>query len=181
MHVGLLSKWLGSCGVETKASLASPDAALFELFGVQPVAGVSVSPRTALQCTPVKCAVETISQAVAQLSLPVYAVGDEGSKEIDTKHPVHRLLNGEANPWSPAPRLREQLTRDALLYGNGYAAIVFVEGRPVELIRLHPECVSVTVDLATGEPVYRVSGDPNVLSSKGASASFICRRPRSTA
>ena len=65
-----------------------------------------------------------------------------------------------AIPLSISNDDREQLTRDALLHGNGYAYIGRVGGRPVELVRLNPAAaVSVNVDLVTGEPSYSVSGN----------------------
>jgi HK97 family phage portal protein len=153
---------------EAKGTLASPDASLFEVFGVQPVSsGVNVSPRNAMEVPSVRAAVEAISETIGQLGFPVYAVGSDGAKSLDTAHPVSKLLNNEANPWTPAARFRSQLTRDACLFGNGFAFVNVVNGKPIELLRLHPDAVSVQYDLSTGEPIYRVSGDPAVPASKG--------------
>jgi hypothetical protein len=67
--------WRKKRPVETKAgnTLASPDALLLELFGALPAtSGISVSPRNAMQCTPVRCAVQSIAEAIGQLPVQVY-------------------------------------------------------------------------------------------------------------
>lgn len=151
-----------SAPVEEKSTPASPEEWLVELFGAMPAAsGVAVTPRNAMACAPVRCAVQAIAEAVGQLPLHVYRRADEGAKERAQDHPAHRILHDEANPWTPASELREQLTRDALLHGNGLAYINRVEGRPVELLRLDPETITITVDTVTGEPVYSTTDDRN--------------------
>jgi HK97 family phage portal protein len=111
-----------------------------------------------MRCAPVRACVLAISEAVSQLTLPVYAIGEDGAKSIDTSHPVHKLLNGEANPWTPAARLRRQLTLDACLAGDGFAYINRIDGRPVELLHLAQGRVTVTYDTATLEPHYAIDG-----------------------
>lgn len=145
-------------GAETKASIAAPDPALFELFGAPPsAAGIRVTPKVAMECAPVACAVNAISQAIGQLPVFVYERRADGSKERAPDHPAYRLLHDESNDWTPASKLRQELTRDALLYPNGgFAFINRVDGKPVELLRLDPEVTPVTVDWSSGEPVYSV-------------------------
>lgn len=148
-------------GLETKASLAAPDAELLALFSATPSAsGVSITPRTAMSCTPVRCAVQAISEAVGQLPVHVYQRLEGGGKERDPAHPAYALLHDQANEWTSASDFREQLTRDALLNGNGYAFINRNDGRPVELIRLPPENMSVASDTLTTEPSY-IFTDPD--------------------
>lgn len=156
-------------GFETK-SLATPDASLLELFGAMPASsGVVVTPRSAMTCTPVRAAVQAISEAIGQLPLIAYKRGPDGSKERAPDHPVYPLVHDQANDWTPAGNFREAVTRDALLQPQGgFAFINRVEGRPVELLRLEPETVTVAADQQTGEPVYRVG--------KGAGAKVIDRR-----
>jgi HK97 family phage portal protein len=150
-----------SAPVETK-SLAAPEEWLVELFGATPAtSGMTVTPRNAMSCAPVRCAVQAIAEAVGQLPLHVYRRGDDGAKERAQDHPAYRILHAEANDWTPASELREQLTRDALLHGNGIAYVNRVEGRPVELLRLDPEAITITVGTTTGEPVYSTTEDRN--------------------
>lgn len=143
--------------IETKSGLASPDAWLSELFGATPAtSGVTVTPRSAMTCAPVRCAVQSISETIGQLPLHVYAKAADGSKERASDHPAQALLHDFANEWTSASQFREQLTRDALLYQGGFAFISRVEGKPFELIRLDPEQVAVGIAV-DGGPAYQVA------------------------
>ena len=140
--------------VETK-SLASPEAWLRELFGISVGAsGVAVTPKTAMQCSPVNAAVRAITDTIGQLPIHVYARAADGSKERDPNHPAHALLHDAANEWLPAPEFKRQLTRDALLEHGGFAFINRIDGKPVELMRLAPASVEVAYN-EYSEPVYR--------------------------
>ncbi|PVE49593.1 phage portal protein [Pararhodobacter aggregans] len=140
-------------------SLADPAPWLLDLFGAVPASsGVTVSPTTAMRCTPVRAAVEAIAEGIGGLPLHVYRRGQDGARDRASDHPAYALLHDQANDWSPAPQFREQLTRDALLHGNGFAHIGRdATGTPRELIRLDPAVMIVERDQATGEPVYRLA------------------------
>lgn len=140
----------------TTKSLVTPESWLKEIFGItDTVAGVAVTPKTALQYTPVRCAVAVISEPMG-LPLHVYKRNADGSKEKAKDHPVQKLLAGQANSWTPATDFREQLGRDALLWGNGYAYILRgSNGVPEELFRLEPASVEVSTN-ELGEPFYKV-------------------------
>lgn len=159
---GLTNRFLSLFGlVERKAaSLAAPDAALLELFSATPSAsGISITPRVAMSCAPVRCAVQAISEAVGQLPVLLYRRLPEGGKERDPQHPAYALLHDQANEWTSASDFREQLTRDALLNGNGFAFINRVDGKPVELLRLDPASMSVSYETLTGEPTYTLTDE----------------------
>jgi HK97 family phage portal protein len=143
---------------ETK-SLASPEAWLLDMFAATPAAaGIAVTPKNAMTCAPVRCAVQSIAEAIGQLPVHVYARNADGSKERDADHPAHKLLHDTANDWTPASGLREAVTRDALLYRDGgFAFINRVGGKPIELLRLDPERMTVKRDPVTGEPTYAMS------------------------
>jgi HK97 family phage portal protein len=147
----------GNSPVEQK-SLATPEAWLIELFGAAPVnSGIAVTPRNAMTCTPVRCAVQAISEAIGQLPVHVYRRDEAGAKERAPEHPANVLLHDQANDWTPASGLREALTRDALLFPNGgFGFINRVEGKPVEILRLNPEAVQVKVDPVASEPLYAI-------------------------
>jgi HK97 family phage portal protein len=153
---------------ERAATLANPDAWLLELFGASPAAsGVAVSPANAMRCTPVRACVEAIAEAVGGLPLPIYERGQDDAREKAKDHPAYPLLNDAANDWTPAASIREQVTRDALLHGNGYAFINRLDGEPRELIRLDPAAVQVERDALTSEPVYKlVTGTDRVIDRR---------------
>ena len=161
MHATVRSRFQKLFGLEKKASIASPDAMLFDLFGAAPtLAGVTVNPQTAMTCAPVACAVRSIGEAVGQLPLSVYKKLPDGSKEKATDHPLYRLLHDAPNGWTPASLFRSQVTADALLqpYG-GFAQIVRVDDKPFEIIRLDPSLSSIVVDYSDFEPQYAVKAD----------------------
>lgn len=138
-------------------SLADPAPWLLDLFGATPaLSGVTISPATAMRCTPVRAAVEAISESVGGLPLHVYE-RDGDARERAPDHPAYAILHDQANDWTPASLFLEQVTRDALLWGNGYAFINRADGQPRELIRLAPSAITVELDTLTSEPRYRLS------------------------
>jgi HK97 family phage portal protein len=161
-------------------TLASPSPYLFELFGATPsLSGVSVNAQTASRCMPVRAAIAALSEPAGHLPLEIYRRGENGAHEPALQHPVASLLSATVNPWTTAQAFREQLVRDSLLFGNGYAAIVRDgDGQPRELHRLNPQAVSVEIDIVTGEPRYRFSagngqrffGFPDIIHLRGALA-----------
>jgi len=170
-------------GLETKASLAAPDDYLLELFGspVSPSTGIAITPRVAMSCMAVRTAVQCIAEPIGQLTVNVYQRQPDGSKRLVPDHPIQRLLSEEANEWTPSSALREQTTRDALLYGDGFIYINRVRGEPYELVRLWPERCLVRPNLNTFEPEYIVSETATNTRQVSAIKSCISRRSRLTA
>lgn len=150
--------------IETKTapSLADASGIYFDLFGATPtLAGVTVTPYSAMTCAPVACAVRSISEAAGSLPLHIYRKLSDGAKEKATDHPLYKLLHDAPNSWTPAALFRTQLMADALLqpYG-GFAQIIRVDGgKPAELIRLDPQLSSIVVDYSNFEPAYAIKAD----------------------
>src|SRR4051794_22897725 len=118
--MGIRSAITSLLGIERK-SLASPDAALLELFGASQTtfAGVSVTADSALRVPAVSCAIRTISEAVA--TLPCYvAIKDTPAPE----HPANQFLNGDWNSWTTAYDGMLSLVVDALTSDYGGLAWV---------------------------------------------------------
>lgn len=163
--------WFGR--VEKKSApevsgLSNPETFLFDLFGSTPLAsGVSVNPTTAMQCAPVAAAVHCIAQGVSRCPFHVYQRSDDGSRERAPDHPLSTILRDAANEWTPSAAFVELITADALLHRNGgIAEIIRVEGRPVELIRLDPQTVTIETD-PYGAPLYKLSGPRQRVLSYG--------------
>lgn len=137
---------------QKSVTLTDPEA--FGLFGIAPASsGVNVTHATALRVPAVACAIGFISETVAALPFKIY--GRE-ARTSAKDHPAYRLIHDEANPWTSAEELREQMTLDALLRGHGFAQVVRnAEGKPMELHRMDPGAVSIETD-DLGEPSYRV-------------------------
>ncbi len=148
--------------VETKTTgtLADPPAWLELLLSgdFEPsIAGINITPQTAMTCAPVRCAVQAIAESVAQLPLEIFEQGENGDKSANTNHPAYTLLHGAPNDWTPAATFIEQITRDAILERHGgFAFINRVDGKPIELIRLDPLVSQVTPRYINGEPQYVV-------------------------
>ncbi len=118
---------------------------------------ISVTPQTAMECAPVRAAVQAIAEPIGQLPVHVYRrTGD--TKERDRKHPAYKLLHDQANDWTSAGTFREEVTRDALLYPHGGFGFIVrnADGKPIELHRIDQEVTPVSVDRSNFEPVYSI-------------------------
>jgi HK97 family phage portal protein len=123
--------------------------------GSQADSGVTVSPRTALGYPPLWRAINLISGDIAKLPLNVYRRLPDGGKEVDKKHPAYYLLNREASPTRDAMSFKEALAGNAVLRGNGYAAILRDNrGAPAELRIMSP---ADTYPVVTDGEVWYVS------------------------
>lgn len=141
---------------ETKAlTLYDPD--VFGLFGASPTAsGIYVSGNSALRVPAVACATALISETIGAMPAKVHLTD---TKEAAKDHAAYKLVHDEANDWTSAGQLRENLTLDALLTGNGYAHVTRLgDDTPFELHRLDPATVQLDYE-PDGEPFYMVQTD----------------------
>lgn len=82
-------------GIETKTSsgTSSREPWLLDLLGARStLAGVTVTPYTAMTCAPVACAVRSISEPAGSLPLHSYKRLPDGGKEKATDHPLYEML-----------------------------------------------------------------------------------------
>lgn len=135
-------------------ALTLTDPLAWELFGASPTGtGIHVSAHSALKVPAVACAVALIAETIGTLPAKLYSRDD---KSAVTDHPAYRLIHDEANPWTSAQDLREQLTTDALTTGHGCALVTRGSaGQPLELHRLDPSAVQIEQE-PDGEPFYTV-------------------------
>lgn len=115
--------------------------------------GASVTPDTALTYTAVYSAVKIISETMASLPLITYRRLSDGGKERVPTHPVAELLFRKPNRWQTPFEWKEMMQGHVLLRGNAYSQIVFTNGRPSELIPLHPS--RVTPEMGDDGVVYK--------------------------
>ena len=115
-----------------------------------------------MQVTAVQAAVTRISAATRTLPPKLYRRVN-GSKEVASDHPAHRLIHRYANDWTSAGELRKLLTQDALLHGNGYAIANRPNGAVVEFLRVDPGAMSVVAN-DYGEPIYRLATTGGVVA-----------------
>lgn len=163
----LLTRAARLLGFEAKASPSvAPDAAdpesrswLEAIFGVQRgLAGVSVTPDSALRCPTAYACVAVLSQAVAQLPLHLYERTADGGKDRATSHPLYALLNDQPNEWTSSYDFRQSMMSSALRYDQGaFAWIGRVGGEIQELVQIPSPSVSVDTDTYTREPIFKVT------------------------
>lgn len=126
----------------------------FETVDNRNNAGVSVTPNSAMTYSSVFEAVQIISGDVARIDLDIFEPDGEDRLKRP-RHPAYKLMNRKASSYMSGYAFRETLQAHALLWGNGYAEIIFDNvGRPKELIILDPS--SVTPDLVDGELIYKI-------------------------
>lgn len=160
----------GTAALDTKAATsgtANPEAWFTDLLGGTVTASkVRVNASSAMRVPAVKRAVDLIGSTLATLPVRVLKRAGEGGQVPATDHPAFPIVHRRANAWTSAGKFRELLTRDALLHGDGYAAVIRVGGKPRELIHLPPGTVTVELHELTREPVYKVTvaGAVEVLS-----------------
>ena len=121
------------------------------------LAGVMITPDTALKTSTCWAATRWLSQSVAGLPWRVH-VKVAGGAEIQENNPVDWLLYKRPSlEWSSF-QFRETLTSWALRWGNGYAEIERdTIGRPIGLHPLSPDRVTACRDPETGRLYYEVS------------------------
>lgn len=120
------------------------------------LAGIAVTPDTAVTVPAVWACLRYLSQTVAVLPWFVLKEGKNGG-ERNITHPVATLLGRRPSPEWSSMQFRETLTHWALRWGNGYAEIERdAIGRPAALWPIHPERVEPRRDPATGKLFYSV-------------------------
>jgi HK97 family phage portal protein len=110
---------------------------------IRTLAGVPITPDTAVQVATVWACLRYLSQTVAVLPWHVKRDGKNGP-EVQSNHGVDYLLwKRPSKEWSSF-QFRETLTHWALRWGNGYAEIERDQlGRPFAMWPIHPERVRV--------------------------------------
>lgn len=150
-----------SAPVPEAKGLASADAELWGLFGVEPApVGVpTITAADALKVPAVGAAIRLIAEAVATLDVHVVRKGEDGF-EAPVDHPVLPFLAREANDWTGGFEMIRDLVIDALTDDvGGIAHVICARGEVREIVRYRPGVVSVEFDTVTGEPSFKVDGD----------------------
>lgn len=146
--------------IEERASLSRVFEEIVERN--KTVAGVSISPETALSCSAVLCAVRVLSESIAAMPFNLYRRLPGGGKEIAEDHPLQEVLAYAPNGWMTSFEWREWMQAQMLLWGNSYSLIrAGRRGAVSELIPLHASRMTV-VRLENGrlQYQYREDGKP---------------------
>lgn len=120
------------------------------------LAGVAVTPDTALSIAAAWACLRYISQGVGMLPWHVMKKGAKGG-ETAPSHPIDYLLCNRPNPEWSSFQFRETLLHWALRWGNGYAEIERdVLGRAIALWPIHPDRVIPLRDPDTNVLYYKI-------------------------
>ncbi len=121
-------------------------------------AGARVSADSAMRLSTVYKCVRVRAETVGMLPLLIYRRLQGGGKEVDSAHPLYRLLHDQPNPWQTAMQWRQMMQASLDLRGNALAQQVFNgAGRLDMLVPLDWDRVAVEV-LPNGMPRYRYRG-----------------------
>ena len=110
--------------------------------GSSSVAGVNVTPDSAMGHDAVYGCVRVLSETMAQLPLHVYRRTDNDGKEKALDHPLYPVIHDKPNLKQTSYEWREMQTGHCTLRGNSYSHIKFLNnGRVDQIIPLHPDRV----------------------------------------
>lgn len=136
-------------------------------LGRRTLAGVHVTPASAMTLPTYWACIRAISEDIGKLPLLTYRRIDPRGKERAPDHPLYSLLHDAPNDDMESMTFRETLTHYALAWGNGYA-LIDRDSRltPVALLPVHPSRVVVRRD-DNGLLVYDIYGGENIPLSMG--------------
>lgn len=143
--------------------------------GSRTLAGVSITPDTAVTIAAVWACLRYLSQTVGVLPWHAMMDGPKGAS-IQSSNSIDWLIYKRPNPEWSSFQFRETLTHWALRWGNGYAEIERDQlGRPFALWPVHPERTIVCRDPDTGRIYYEVSNGTGPKSEFAAEDMFHIR------
>jgi HK97 family phage portal protein len=124
----------------------------FQPVGGRSVAGMQVTPDSAMRVSAVFACVRELAQSFAVLPVDFYQ--QKGRKRVQvTNHPLYKLLRKRPNRWQNAYEWREMVQGHISLRGNAYNYIsANSRGVIKELIPLHPDRI---------KPIIKSDGDYN--------------------
>ena len=139
-------------------------------------ANIVVSDERAMMISTVFACVRLLVQTGSTLPLAFYRRNEDGREALEQNHYLCQLLKYQPNNFQTAKEFRQALWTQRVLWGNGYAKIRWMGKRPVSLIPLKPEFMTVergpdglTYHYSTNEGVTDYS-QKDILHLKGFSA-----------
>lgn len=142
---------------EAKSELTDSDSTSWQSlvdFFTPSSTGVTVTAENAVRVPAVNAAVSLISETMRMLPCKLYRATDDG-KDAETDHPAYGLVHDTANDWQSAGQIRQQITIDSLLHGDGFGFVGKAGGKPTEILHLPRHTVIVEWD-DLNRPSYRI-------------------------
>lgn len=104
------------------------DPGLAKVFGIegQTAAGVNINSDNAMQIVAVQACVRLTSGTMGSMSMGLFRRAAPGSreKELDTSHPLYRIVHDEPNPQEDSMTFWEGMQAHEELRGNAFAEIL---------------------------------------------------------
>ncbi len=150
--------------------LGDPTEWLITALSRKSAAGLSVTPGKVLGIAVVYACVNVISKCFATLPIRLHQEGEDGSKEVLKRDPLHQLLATTPNPEMSSVDFRRVMQAHLSLHNNAYAEIVRNgAGRPAQIYPIHPANIQPHRS-ASGELIYefkhQLDGRPPVSASE---------------
>lgn len=144
-----------AAAIQNRAALEPQPTSRHIWSGGRPLAGVHVTPDTALRNSTVWACVQYLTKTIAQLPWRVRRQLDAGGSQVVQSNPADWLLHRRPCPDMGAFAWRQAMLGNALLWGNAYAEIEWDNrGGVYALWPIHPE--RVVVKREGGRLVYEV-------------------------
>ena len=149
--------FLGEGGVSRREEGNQPDGPLSRVTS----SGKTLTDTRALQLSAVFSCIRVITESGA--NLPLYAYEDLGEgkrRALEHDFPMVYLLKHSPNQYMTPLQFRTAMWFQRTAWGNGYAKIDRVNGRPVALHPFKPG--SVEVEVTNGRTQYKHTSDSSV-------------------
>lgn len=121
-------------------------------------AGEEVTPSGVLGLSAAWACVNLIAGTIATLPLMVYKLAKDGSRVVARDHPLYRILHDSPNSDQTSVDWLEFVQSSLEFWGNSYSRIVRSGEKPVSLLPIRPDILSVDRD-GRGRTRYRWSED----------------------
>lgn len=121
-------------------------------------AGEEVTPSGVLGLSAAWACVNLIAGTIATLPLMVYRAQKDGSRAVAKDHPLYRILHDNPNSDQTAVDYLEFVQSSLEFWGNSYSRIVRSGEKPVSLLPIRPDIMTVDRD-ERGRVRYRWSED----------------------
>lgn len=151
------------------ANLAAPG--FTAAMTVPSVAGIMVTPQTALTFSAFFGALKVISEDLASLPLLEFQALPNGGRSVMPYSDISRLLDWSPDGECPDINWRESYISHALSWGNGYAEVMWTpDGRPGGLNLVHPSVITPKRDQETGRYYYELQTADSIMGPRGKQA-----------
>ncbi len=125
------------------STFADPASWLVSALTRKASSGMTVTPGRVLGIAVVYACVNVISKCFSTLPIRLYQQGEDGSKTILRRDPLHELLAVSPNDEMTSVDFRRVMQAHLSLHNNAYAEIVRNGGgRPVALYPIHPSNIT---------------------------------------